>query len=99
MAKSKVKIEWIDKGFKEILNSKELESVCISAAEAIAKKANGLAAPYNDSKEEAEFISLKWHSNMKGGRVAAIAATHNYQAKEVQAENHILEKATQSTRV
>ena len=99
---SKVKFVWNNDGFKEILQSKQLEKVCLDAATAIAKNANAIAEGYGDKNkkdsEPAEFVSLEWSSNMKGGRVAAVAATHNRRSKEVQAESHVLEKAALMTR-
>lgn len=99
MAKSKVKIKWNNQGFKEILQSEELEEVCVDAAEKIARNAEAMAGAYQKKGKDApEFVALKWHSNMKGGRVAAVAATRHDEAREIQAEHHILEKATYTTK-
>lgn len=94
-----VKIKWDNKGFKEILNSDGMKKACIDAAEAIASRANLLASGYSDGKEKPEFIALDWKSSMKGGRAAAVVGTHNNASKIAQAQGHILETATYTTKV
>lgn len=55
-----IEFEWFDDGFKEILNSDELGDVCEDVAKEIARKASIPSFEYE-----------RWHSNMKGGRIAA----------------------------
>jgi len=55
-----IEFEWFDEGFKEILNCEELGDVCEDTAKEIARRASMPSFTYE-----------RWHSNMKGGRIAA----------------------------
>jgi hypothetical protein len=64
MANNNLKFVFNDKGFKKILNCKDLDKFCFEIAEHVAEKASEMTAW--------DFEAHHWHSNMNGGRVAAI---------------------------
>lgn len=55
-----VEFEWNDACFHSILNSMELQALCHKEATEIARRAG------------VGFHAKPWHSNMKGGRTAAL---------------------------
>lgn len=84
---SKCKIHWENPGFKEILNCEPLGVVCDQAAAKIAHAAGK------------NYKSQRWHSNMKGGRVAAIVIPSNHQGYVDEAKNKKLSKAVSRCRI
>lgn len=78
---TKIKFEWDNDGFKEILNCEPLGDVCDDAAAKIAAKAGK------------NYTHERWHSNMKGGRIAARAICANEQGKIDEARKRTLSKA------
>lgn len=81
---SKCRIHWENPGFKELLNCEELGDVCEEAAKQIARTAGK------------NYTAERWHSNMKGGRIAARAVCANEQGKIDEARNRTLSKAAMS---
>lgn len=81
MSGSKCKIHWENEGFKEILNCQPLGDVCEDAAKKIARTAGE------------NYSAERWHSNMKGGRIAARAVCLNEQGKIDEAKDRTLSKA------
>lgn len=81
---SKCKIHWENPGFKEILNCDALGDVCEDAATEIARKAGK------------NYKAERWHSNMKGGRIAARAVCANDAGKYEEASKRTLSKAAMS---
>lgn len=84
MAKD-VEIIWEDEGFGQILQSPQLASVCLSAAEDIAGKAGD------------GFKAHKWTSHAIGkskyDRVAAIVTADTMRARRGEAKDKRLQKA------
>lgn len=84
--------EWFDEGFHEILNCAELDKVCYETAEKIAHTAN--------SHYETVYVAEHWHSNMKGGRVAAIVGdAGSGVGDELEAQDKALSRAVSACRV
>ena len=83
---AKIKLEWDDAGFKEILNCAELGDVCEDAAKRIASVAGR------------NYTAERWHSNMKGGRIAARTVCANEQGKIDEAKDRKLSKAAMACR-
>lgn len=84
---TKVEFEWIDEGFIEILNCQELGDVCEDAAKKIANEAGK------------HYAAERWHSNMKGGRIAARAVCADESGQWAEAKNRTLSKAAMRCRI
>lgn len=84
---TKVQFEWIDEGFHEILNCPELGDVCEDAAKKIAQTAGQ------------HYSFERWHSNMKGGRIAARAVCADENGKWAEAKNRTLSKAAMKCQI
>ena len=83
-----VKIEFISKGFKEILNSNGTKSIVESAAKSIQRKANG-----NLTKKSEGYSINTWHGNYGGGRYIASVSTTDHNSMVEESENKALSKA------
>lgn len=85
---SKVKIQWVNQGFKDILNSEDLAEICDDAAEKIAHRAGE------------HFEAKRWYSHGIGkgkpGRVASIVRNKDKEGAEEEATNKTLTKAVNS---
>lgn len=88
-----VKVEYINEGFKEIINSDELGNVCFNAARKIASTAN--------RKHKKVYSAQRWHSNMKGGRVAALVSDTGSKGEgdRLEATEKTLSKAVSQCRI
>lgn len=88
---AQVKMEFIDEGFIEILNTQELDNVCFEAAWQIA---------YHNGKSH--WTADHWYSHaigkMKGGRVAAIVSGDKA-GDLAEAETKALSRAVSACRV
>lgn len=88
--------EWNNEGFHEILNCDELADLCYETAEEIAAKGNAEAkgdSPFTTNPYKAH----RWHSNMKGGRVAAVVKGSTY-GNRLEAKRKSLSKAVSACR-
>ena len=79
------RIEWVDAGFGEILQSPALQQVCVSAAKSIASRAGE------------GFEAHPWTSHAIGkskyNRVAALVSAETIRAKRGEAKDKRLQKA------
>ena len=82
-----IKFQWDNDGFKEILNCDAVGDVCEDAAAKIAAKAGP------------NYTYERWHSNMKGGRIAARAKCLNEQGQKDEARKRKLSKAAMSCQI
>jgi hypothetical protein len=85
-----VEMEWIDEGFKEILNCDKLSNVCFNTAKEIASTANA-------ETKGTPYKAERWHSNMKGGRTAALV-TGNLYGDRKEAKDKTLSRAVSTCR-
>lgn len=90
---SKCKIHWDNDGFKEILNCDALGQVCYDAAERIAITAGRHHEPF--------WGAYHWHSNMKGGRAAAVVVddSEGHWGDELEASEKALSRAVSECRI
>ncbi len=79
------KIQWNNEGFGAILQSPELQKVCLSAAK-------NIAAAAGDGFEANEWVSHKI-GKVRYDRVAAIVSAATPKARRAEARNKVLQKA------
>ena len=79
-----VRLEFIDAGFKAILNSPETEQLVLSEAQAIAERA---------SAEVPDSQGYRAHSRKAGTRYIAFAGTTDHASIVAEAENKTLSRA------
>jgi len=83
-----VHIEFISKGFRNILNSNGVKSAVASAAEAIQERANA------NIHEESEGFSMHvWHGGYGGGRWIASVNTTDHASMVAEEEDKALSRA------
>lgn len=87
MGQTKIELEFIDKGFQQILSSSEVHSVVMGAANTIAARAG----------EGFEAGSYKT-SGLRYDRPAAYVRADTYEARKAEAEDKSLSRAVASCR-
>ena len=79
-----IRLEFIDAGFKAILNSPETEQLVLSEAQAIVDRA---------SAEVPDSEGFRAHSRKAGTRYIAFAGTTGHASIVAEAENKVLSRA------
>ena len=85
---TKIKLEFIDKGFQEIINSPGVAALTQSAAQSIAARAG----------DGFEWSTYKTRG-LRYDRTAAVVKAANYKARRAEATDKALSKAVQSCRL
>lgn len=87
MGQTKIKFEWIDAGFQQIISSGEVNAVVRSAGERIASVAGD------------GFECVDWHTRgLRYDRPGVLVVSQTYEAKKAEAKNKALSKAVASCR-
>lgn len=77
------RIEFNSEGFRELLNSPEVEQLCLERAQTIADRAN----------EAGGVDGFKAHSQKAGTRYIAFAGTTDEASAQAESENKVLSQA------
>lgn len=78
------KIEWVNQGFRDILNSPEVEQLVLNKAQEIADRANSQVTGSE---------GFRAHAVKAGTRYIAFAGTTDTASEQAESENKVLSRA------
>lgn len=97
---SRVRLEFVSSGFKELLESAEVAGVVMDAARDIQQEAEALSAGVGHTKDSAKYaVKGPRIGDYGGGRVIAYVAADNAAAYGDAVRHQVLERAVNARRI